>query len=348
MYTYNTVISGVLDSKGGSTEERNEIYAEALVQRAFTYFTLVNSYARQYDAGTAESDLGVPLLLEAKLFVPLPRATVAQVYAQVLKDLEIAIPLISVIKENAVRPSRAAAYALLAKVHLNMRNFEAARQAAEQSLALSGELYDYNKSVDPLNQPFPTLLENKQILLRKIPRTIYSALQLSDDLLNLLGTKDLRYVLFTKTGDQFYPAFNGRGFWAGGGSDAACVGLTVNETWLIRAECLARAGQLAEAVQMLNDLRKFRFTPGDYVALIATSGQQALQMVIDERRREFFGTGLRWFDQKRLNKDPSLAKTVTRTFKNVTYTLAPNSNGYVFPFSSIIVKQNPELIQNPN
>ncbi|WP_439697838.1 RagB/SusD family nutrient uptake outer membrane protein [Mucilaginibacter sp. AW1-7] len=347
MYTYNTVISGVLNSKGGSLAERNEIYAEALVQRAFTYFTLVNSYAKQYDAGTAGSDLGVPLLLEAKLFVPLPRATVAQVYAQVLKDLEIAIPLISVTKENAVRPSRAAAYALLAKVHLNMRNFEAARQAAEQSLALSGQLYDYNLSAGPLNAPFPTLLENKQILLRKIPRTTYSALQLSDDLLNLLGTKDLRYVLFTRFGDQFYPSFNGRGFWAGGGSDPACVGLTVNETWLIRAECLARAGQRNEAIKMLNDLRKFRFTPDDYVALTATSDQQALQMVIDERRREFFGTGLRWFDQKRLNKEPSLAKTVTRTFKNVTYTLAPNSNGYVFPFSSIIVNQNPELIQNP-
>jgi tetratricopeptide (TPR) repeat protein len=347
MYTYNTVITGVLDSKSGSPAEKNEIYAEALVQRAFTYFTLVNSYAKQYDAATATTDLGVPLLLEAKLFVPLPRATVAEVYTQILKDLDTAIPLISVTQQTSVIPSRAAAYALLAKVHLNMRNFEAARQAAEKSLAITSELYDYNKSVDPLNQPFPTLLENKQILLRKIPRTTYSAPQLSDDLLNLLGTKDLRYVLFTKTGDNFYPVFDGRGYWAGGGSDPACVGLTVNETWLIRAECLARSGKHNEAVQMLNDLRKLRFTPGDYVSLTATNDQQALQMVIDERRREFFGTGLRWFDQKRLNKEPALAKTVTRTFKNVTYTLAPNSNGYVFPFSSIIVNQNPELIQNP-
>jgi tetratricopeptide (TPR) repeat protein len=347
MYTYNTVITGVLDSKSGSPAEKNEIYAEALVQRAFTYFTLVNSYAKQYDAATATTDLGVPLLLEAKLFVPLPRATVAEVYTQILKDLDTAIPLISVTQQTSVIPSRAAAYALLAKVHLNMRNFEAARQAAEKSLAITSELYDYNKSVDPLNQPFPTLLENKQILLRKIPRTTYSAPQLSDDLLNLLGTKDLRYVLFTKTGDNFYPVFDGRGYWAGGGSDPACVGLTVNETWLIRAECLARSGKHNEAVQMLNDLRKLRFTPGDHVSLTATNDQQALQMVIDERRREFFGTGLRWFDQKRLNKEHALAKTVTRTFKNVTYTLAPNSNGYVFPFSSIIVNQNPELIQNP-
>ena len=346
MYTYNTVINGVIDSKGGSPLERNEIYAEGLIQRAFTYFTLVNSYAKQYDAETANTDLGVPLLLEAKLFVPLPRATVAQVYAQVLKDLEIAIPLISVTKETAVRPSKAAAYALLAKVHLNMRNFEAARQAADQSLAIAGELYDYNQSAEPLNTPFPTLLENKQILLRKIPRTTYSAPQLSDELLNLLGTKDLRYVLFTRSGDQFYPTFDGKGFWAGG-ADPACVGLTVNETWLIKAECLARTGQRNEAIQMLNNLRKFRFTPNDYEALTATSDQQALQMVIDERRREFFGTGLRWFDQKRLNKEPSLAKTVTRTYKNLTYTLSPNSNGYVFPFSSIIVNQNPELIQNP-
>lgn len=347
MYTYNTVISGVLDSKGGSLDERNEIYAEALIQRAFTYFTLVNSYAKQYDATTAETDLGIPLLLEAKLFVNLERATIAQVYAQLLKDLEIAIPLIPVAQVNSVKPNRAAAYALLAKVYLNMRNFEAALDAAEQSLALSNKLYDYNDSfLADGSMALPTLIENKQVLLRKVPRYTYGAMQLSDDLLNLLGTKDLRYALFVKSGEGFWPAFEGKGFWPGPGPDPACVGLTVNETWLIRAECLARAGRRDEAVKMLNDLRKFRFRPADYVDLNATTDQQALEMVVNERRREFFGTGLRWFDQKRLNKDTFFAKTVTRVFNGVTRTLEPNSNGYVFPFSSIIVNQNPELVQN--
>lgn len=345
IYTFNTVISGVLESKNGSLAERNAIYAEALIQRAFTYFTLVNSHGKQYDASTAGTDLGVPLLLEARLFVNLQRATVAQVYAQVLKDIETAIPLLPTAKMNSVNPYQGSAYALLAKVHLNMRNFEAARVAAEQALALSDGLNDYNLLVDAA---FPTLIKNKEVLLRKIPRLSYGGLQLSEDLLNLLGTKDLRYTLFTRAGDVGYPSFTGRRFFAGAGADNACVGLTVNETWLIRAECLARAGRRDEAVKMLNDLRKFRFRPTDYVDLKATTDQQALEMVVNERRREFFGTGLRWFDQKRLNKDPFFAKTVTRVFNGITRTLEPNSNGYVFPFSSIIVNQNPELVQNPD
>lgn len=345
IYTYNTVISGVLQSKNGSLAEQNAIYAEALVQRAFTYFTLVNSHGKQYDASTAGTDLGVPLLLEAKLFVKLQRATVAQVYAQVLKDIETAIPLLPTAKTNSVNPYRGSAYALLAKVHLNMRNFEAALIAAEQALALSNGLNDYKLFV---NAAFPTLIQNKEVLLRKIPRISYGGLQLSEDLLNLLGTKDLRYTLFTRAGDFSYPYFTGTRFFAGAGADNACVGLTVGETWLIRAECLARAGRRADALQALNDLRKFRFLEDDYVDLSATSDQQALELVINERRRELFGTGLRWFDQKRLNKEPLFAKTVTRVLNGVTYTLEPNSNGYVFPFSTIIVNQNPELIQNPN
>ena len=346
MFTYNTVIEGVLDSKNGTLEERNSIYAEALVQRAYTYFTLVNCYAKQCDAATAATDPGVPLLLKAELFVNLERATVDQVYAQILKDLAVALPLIPVNQPSNVRPNRAAAYALLAKVHLNMRNFEAALAAAEQSLSLSNVIIDYKQ---PMPGGYPTLVLNRQVLLRKVPRLTYSSMQLSDELRTLLGTKDLRYSLFTRDGQYFafYPNFTGRGFYPGAGSDQPSVGLTVTETYLIRAECLARAGRRVDALQMLNDFRKLRFLTGDYVALTATTDLDALKLVIDERRREFFGTGLRWFDQKRLNKDPLLAKTVTRVFNGVTYTLLPNSNAYVFPLSTLIVTQNPELKQNP-
>ena len=346
LYTFNTVIAGVLESKGGTPDERNAIYAEGLIQRAFTYFTLVNSYSKQYDQATADQDPGVPLLLEAKLFVNLKRATVAEVYTQILKDLEIAILLIPINQVNSVKPNRAAAYALLAKVYLNMRRYESALDAAEKSTALFGELTDYNQFI---TVAFPNLLQNKEVLLRKVPRISYGALQLSNDLLTLLGTKDLRYTLFTRPGNatNFYPNFSGRGFFAGAGVDPASVGLTTSDTWLIRAECLARLGQTDAAVKILNDLRKFRFKPADLISLAAANSQQALQLVIDERRREFFGTGFRWFDQKRLNKDALFAKPFIREFAGQTYTLLPNSNGYVFPFSSIIVNQNPEIIQNP-
>ncbi|MNL74264.1 hypothetical protein D3C87_1998750 [compost metagenome] len=57
---------------------------------------------------------------------------------------------------------------------------------------------------------------------------------------------------------------------------------------------------------------------------------------------------MRWFDQRRLNKDAMFAQTYSRVFDNVTYTLEPNSNKYVFPFAQLNISQNPEMVQNPD
>jgi starch-binding outer membrane protein, SusD/RagB family len=351
MYTYNVVINGVMDSKGGDIPTKNVILGEALLHRAFNYFLLVNLYSKQYEAATADNDPGVPLMLQPELFVDLTRPSVQKVYEQVLSDIRQALPLLPVIQDINFKPNKAAAYALLSKVYLNMRDFTAAATFADSTLALSSDLYDYNLAVAVTPYTFPTQFTDKQVLLRKVPRTTPNASQLSQSLLDLLGTKDLRYVLFVKPGNNFYPVFSGQGYWSrertSGTGDKPAVGLTVNETWLIKAECLARTGQKDEAVDMLNTLRKRRFRPVDYVALTAASADEALQLVVDERRREFFGSGLRWFDQRRLNKDAGFAKTFTRKFNNITNTLEPNSNGYVFPLANLLITQNPEMQQNP-
>jgi hypothetical protein len=234
-----------------------------------------------------------------------------------------------------------------------MRDFPNAAAFADSTLDLSGApLYDFKIAVAGNPFIFPSQYEDKQILLRKVARQVLNAPQLSQAILDLLGTKDLRYQLFVRPGNMFRPTFTGQGFYSrenyyGVGSDKTAVGLSVNETWLIKAECLARAGKAPDAVDMLNKLRKLRFLPADYADLTAATAAEALQLVVDERRREFFGSGLRWFDQRRLNKDPQFAKTVTRVFDGVTYTLEPNSNGYVFPLANILIAQNPEMEQNP-
>lgn len=350
MYKYNVVIGGVLNSKGGDTQTKENILGEALLHRAFTYFMLVNLYGRQYDAGTADQDPGVPILLKPELFVDLKRPSVKATYEQVLKDIREALPLLPAKPIINFRPSKVSAYALLSKVYLYMRDFKNAEAFADSTLAMSSELYDYNTAVAGSSYIFPGQYSDPEVLLRKIPRQT-TTLQLSQSILDLLGTKDLRYELFVRPGNNFYPAFTGYGYYSrdrySAGNDKPAVGLTVSDTWLIKAECLARAGKKDEAVDILNKLRKFRFRPADYADLIASTADVALQLVIDERRREFFGTGLRWLDQRRLMKDAMFVKTQTRKFLNVTYTLEPNSNAYVFPLANILIAQNPEIEQNP-
>jgi len=76
IYVFNVVINGVKDSKGGDDVLKNTLIGEALLHRAFNYFMLVNMYAKQYDAATAEEDAGVPILLKPALFVDLTRPSV--------------------------------------------------------------------------------------------------------------------------------------------------------------------------------------------------------------------------------------------------------------------------------
>ena len=72
-------------------DKKRSLRAEALVGRAFEYLTLVNAYANHYDKNTAATDPGVPLMLDKEINKSnLERATVQQVYDQILIDLDTA------------------------------------------------------------------------------------------------------------------------------------------------------------------------------------------------------------------------------------------------------------------
>ena len=75
-----------LDDVTGTTEEKNDVKAQALALRSFYYFHLVNMYGKPYSAD--KNALGVPLKLGSKLATTsVPRSTVGEVYEQIVKDL---------------------------------------------------------------------------------------------------------------------------------------------------------------------------------------------------------------------------------------------------------------------
>jgi len=350
IYTCNEALNGVLDSEGGSDTDKKQLYAEALVHRAYAYWCLVNIYSRQYDSTTAATDLGVPILLTPDLFVPLNRPSVSAVYNQIIGDLKQAADALPSLPDYNTRPSKAGAYAMLARTYLMTRNFTQARSYAEKVLALQSGLLDL-RTYATSTQGFPYRINDPEVILSKIniPAYTFTGIQLDTALLTLLGTKDLRYKLFVKPGASFSPAFTGFAysrFLFSRELNAITQGPGVPEMMLIRAECAARASQPDVAIGILNTLREKRFTTADYQPLPVETADKALDRVVEERKREFFGTGLRWFDQKRLNKDARYAQTVTRTFKGGTYTLEPNSNRYMFPINQKYINLNPELKQN--
>lgn len=134
IYVANTVAEQVLASTGGTEAQKQELLAEAQVHRAHAYLTLVNMYARQYDPATAATDPGVPLVLTSDVGVSLPRVSVQAVYTQVIQDLTTALPYLPTTYTYNTQPTKAAAYALLARTYLQQRVYPSAQQSAETEI----------------------------------------------------------------------------------------------------------------------------------------------------------------------------------------------------------------------
>lgn len=355
LYSVNIVINEVMKSKNGTEAQKVAIKGEAEVHRAFIFLTLVNTFGKAYDATTSATDPGIVLFTTPTVSEDIKRTSVQEAYDVILSDLKDAVnsglkPVNS--GNNVAFPSQAAAYALLSRTYLYMRNYPLALENAEKSLALQSTL---NNLADYEFASFPSRKQDKELILSKwngYNSFSYSPqiLSLSNELINSFDTNDLRYVLFTQPSSNFNFDYTiGRTYAKEGlTGESRNAGPTVPEMMLIKAECLARAGSGNLAMAEINKLREKRFRAGEYVALTATDNKDALIKVLAERRRELMGTGgFRWFDLKRLNKEPEFAKTITHVFGTQSFTLAPNSERYQMPFAPIYFDYAPNLQQNP-
>ena len=116
----------VIDMPGA---RRDQIVGEARFVRALSYFNLVRLYG------------GVPLRLEpsesgAPAAINLPRSTSDQVYAQIIDDLTQAETQMAAV--NPTRATKGAANALLARVYLTQRQWDAAKTAAAKVFTSGG------------------------------------------------------------------------------------------------------------------------------------------------------------------------------------------------------------------
>jgi len=343
IYICNEVLEGVVGSEGGTTSEKDGIAAEAKVHRAFAYLALANQYAPIYNPERADMQAGVPLLLTPNLFQDLSRVSLQQVYDQVINDLLSSVDYLPDYPQYNYHPSKIAVYGLLSRSYLMMRDFETAGKYADMALALNPTLNDL-QAFKGKTSTFPRLLLDPEVLLSKTSAGTFNA-AINPELVALYNAADLRLQMwlgqsvFLQGYQYVRPNFTYQGTY---------VGVKVPEIILNRAEVYARGGNLSKTVEMLNVLRAKRFASADYVALKESDiAADALQSVINERRREFVGTDLRWYDMRRLTLDGGYYKAVSRTYKGVTYTLEANSPRFVYPIEQEVLNLNPEIGQNP-
>lgn len=372
IFTYNAVANNVMSAPDGTTVDKNHLKGEALVGRAFEYLNLVNLYAKHYDAKTAATDYGVPIVLSEEvgstaIYV---RNTVAEVYKLIEDDLIAAVDLLKDRVPNTYHPTKSIAYAFLSRVYLYKGEYSAALDNANKALAINKELIDYKPYkiikgqwgrivlVDDESQRFPD--ENKSlenIYTRQFwnSNNLFKAICASKDLLNTFDkelaadAEDMRLQLFfcdgqmdPGSGMSYFPGFQMYAPYI-----TVCTGFSTPEIYLIAAECEARVGSVGNALNHLNTLRDMRIkNNAHYSNTPAMSKEVALKLVIDERRREFVYNGLfRLIDLKRLNREAWFAKTIVHSADGETWELPANDPRYIMPVPQNVLDYKPDMPQ---
>jgi tetratricopeptide (TPR) repeat protein len=338
-YAYKAIYYAnvVLDNAGllppGTPAEVDRVKGAAWFYRAFMYYELEETFGQPYRQATAATDSGVVLRLHANPYPGPGRATVRTVYDQVTGDLERALPLLPDLPDplHLNRPSRAAVFALLARICLTMQDYIRAGAFADSCLHLYSTLLDYNTLDTTASRPF-TMPGNAEVLFQcsaqPHPAQYATSTAVDTGLYASYDGDDLRRALFFKKN-----SLQGTYYFRGQYTGLAYLfsGLATDEVWLIRAECYARGGDLTDALADLNELLVTRWRSGVFIPYTAATATEALGLILSERRKETLFRDLRWSDLRRLGQDSIFAKTLTRVLNGKQYTLPPGDPRYAWP-----------------
>lgn len=365
VYSTNLVMS-VLEKMNPEQANYNVVKGSALFFRAFAFYHLAQMFCKPYISATATSDPGIPLRLTPDLYEQSKRGTVKQVYDRIIQDLTEAVSLLPEKVGIKSRPSKAAAYAMLARTYLSMESYVNAGKMANESIKLQNTLIDYNnKTSSPTattvssDLSSPSFMRfNAEVIFQAV--TAYGTMeeyiiQIHPELYNSYSANDRRKSVFFKsdldwmgnpTGIYRYRG-NYDGSNSGRHSPFLFVGLATDEMYLIRAECYARNGNTILAMADLNTLMAKRMVP-PYVNRTASNANNALVQILTERRKELIFRTLRWTDLRRLNQDPQFAVTLRRDMNNIPYNpLQPNDLRYTFLIPTKEVINLTGMEQNP-
>ncbi|MDR2285831.1 MAG: RagB/SusD family nutrient uptake outer membrane protein [Sphingobacterium sp.] len=346
VYYCNTALEGLqkVERMANQPDQYDDIKGQALFFRAKNVFGASAIWCSAYDQATASKDMGLPLRQNTNFNELSIRSSMQDTYDQIIFDLKKSIPLLPIVPVSRIRPSRPAAYGLLARVYLSMRKYSDAALYADSCLQLYNNLMDYNSLVGS-NATYPFLNFNNEVILFGGASTgqilNLSRARIVDELYEQYETDDLRRTLFFTNNSDGSHGFKGRY----SGSASLFFGLATDEQMLIKAECLARAKRHKEAMAVLNELLVTRWKSGKFSPLIADNEAQALDIILLERRKGLLFRGLRWLDLKRLNKE-GREITLRRTLDGKEYLLHPNDLRYALPIPEDIIEIS-GMPQNP-
>ncbi|MCA4808017.1 RagB/SusD family nutrient uptake outer membrane protein [Myroides odoratimimus] len=306
IYAINSFISGVTNSNGITTEEKEHFLAQAYVLRAMNYQALTQIFG----------DIPYTTSTDYKVNTKIVKTPVFEVLKLIEQDLLKALDTLSYSDDspNKYYPNKAVVELLLAKNYLLQKKYEKAELYSK--LVLDNPLYnietDLSKVFKKSSKSTIWQLANTTAIAATYEARNYvlftsnSGSILSNNLLNCFDNHDLRKQLWTKefqnSGKIHAYKYQNRTT----NSDECSILFRIEEAYFILSEALVYQDKEKEAIVYLNTIRQ----RADLLALPSTlDKEQTLDAMLKESQKEFFlEHGRRFFDLKRNNK-LSLLKT---------------------------------------
>lgn len=346
VYRANLVLDQLPNIRNISSFDYNNIKGQALFFRSYAFYNIAQLWCKPYTS-TASTDIGIPLRLTAGIDQKSDRSTVQQTYDQILNDLIDAADLLPEAVPAPTRPCKAAAYGALARVYLSMRDYANSGRYADSCLNRRNNLFNFNTLSPTATAPI-SRFNNETIfysLMRRQVILVNTSAKVDSTLYNSYDDNDLRKTIFFKSNGNGTFGFKGS-YDGSSAADNPFNGIAVDEMFLIRAECSARANLKDSALADLNRLMVNRWrNNGTFVPITASTTQDALDAVLKERRKELVFRGLRWSDLRRLNLEGANI-TLTRYVNAALYSLPPNDLRWVLLIPNDVITIS-GMVQNP-
>jgi hypothetical protein len=338
IYQCNAVLEGLAQSTSLTPSIRSQLQGEMLFTRALTYFYLVNLLGDvPYETGTDYRENSI-----------LPRTPAAEIYVHLITDLEQARTLLPAANLSGnIRPGRAAAAALLARIYLYRQDWAKAETLATEVIGSGVYKLESNLNNVFVSTSAETIFQlmkatantSEGSLFIPASTTTRPTFALTAALSAALVITDQRRVNWVRTntvsGVSYAYSYKYK-VRSGSTVTEYEVVLRLAELYLIRGEARARQNNLAGAQADLNMIRSRAGLP----ALTAATSADLLEAVYKERQLELFAEwGHRWFDLKRTGRAGAVLVPLKGSSWQNTDTLWP------IPLSQI--QSNVSLTQNP-
>jgi hypothetical protein len=381
-YSYLTNINNFLENvdlipttKDDEKAKLNVFKGEAYFLRAFYFEKLIKRYAKDYEPSTAATDLGIPLTLKFDVNALPARATVQEVYDQILADIAAAKPLLTTAgAKGSSKLTKDCITALEARVYLDIHKYSDAVNAAN-TLINSGT-YPLVNTQEELEKIWVDDAADETIFLlfasnpNELSNTNSQYLGFNGTtkkytpdfvpekwVVDLFDVSDIRKSVYLKVLPTYVGGMDFDIFLLNKypGNPALYTGNTnyqhrlkifrIAEAHLIKAEALAWDNKDADALAALNVLRTSRG-----LTAVTLTGAALKTEIQDERTREFLAEGTRLDDLKRWKLGFTRGESQEDYVTDANYSSLSKSAGdskFVWAIPSRDLTTNPNLVQNP-